>query len=171
MCLSIHKTDKSMDRVGKATDYNFSVISHAELVDLITFSLCSDNFCWAACSAWQRLFAIPMGGSFSAQSADLYCIWAFHLTCSRHAPVSGESSLHHPVDSLSGSHQQAALWPKRSSATMCSSLLQGPALLPLRATCARHSVMFGNFLSFAPVCGTQAIPVCGTQAIRAKRLA
>ena len=44
MCWSIHKTDKSMDRVGKATNYNFSVISHAELVDLITFSLCSDNF-------------------------------------------------------------------------------------------------------------------------------
>ena len=53
MCWSIHKAD--------------------------TFSLCSDNFCWAASSAWQRLFAIPMGGSFSAQSADLYCIWAFHL--------------------------------------------------------------------------------------------
>ena len=83
MCWSIHKTDKSMDRVGKATDYNFSVISHAELVDLITFSLCSDNFCWAAGSAWQRLFAIPMGGSFSAQSADLYCIWAFHLLKAR----------------------------------------------------------------------------------------
>ena len=83
MWWSIHKTDKSMDRVGKATDYDFSVISHAELVDLITFSLRTDNFCWAAGSAWQRLFAIPMGGSFSAQSADLYCIWAFHLLKAR----------------------------------------------------------------------------------------
>ena len=83
MCWSIHKTNKAMDRSRKATDYNFSVISHAELVDLITFSLCSDNFCWAAGSPWQRLFAIPMGGSFSAQAADLYCIWAFHLLKAR----------------------------------------------------------------------------------------
>ena len=45
MCWSIHQTDKAMDRSGKATDYNFSVISHAELVDLITFSFCSDNLC------------------------------------------------------------------------------------------------------------------------------
>ena len=51
MCSSIHKTDKSVDRCGKATDYKFSVILHAELVDLITFSLCSDNFCPAAGSA------------------------------------------------------------------------------------------------------------------------
>ena len=79
MCRSIHKTDKSMDLSGKATDYNFSVLSHAELIDLISFSLCRDNFCWAVGSAWQQLFAIRMGGSFSAQSADLYCIWSFYL--------------------------------------------------------------------------------------------
>ena len=72
-----------MDRSGEATDYNFSVIFHGELVDLITFSLCSDNFCWAAGSPWQRLFAIPMGGSFSAQTADLYCFWAFHFLKAR----------------------------------------------------------------------------------------
>ena len=37
MCWSIHKTNKSTDRAGKATYYNFSVILHAELVELITF--------------------------------------------------------------------------------------------------------------------------------------
>ena len=72
-----------MDRVGKATDYNFSVISHAEPVDLIIFSLRKDNFCWAVGKEWQRLFAIPMGGSFNAQSANLYCIWSFHLLKTR----------------------------------------------------------------------------------------
>ena len=99
MCWSIHKTDKGMDRVGKATDYNFSVISHAELVKLITFSLCSDNFCWAASSAWQRLFAIPIGGSFNAQCADLYCIWAFHWlkACSRQWGELTTSPCEYPV--------------------------------------------------------------------------
>ena len=41
------------------------------------------NSVTAAGSPWQRLFAIPMGGSFSAQAADLYCIWAFHLLKAR----------------------------------------------------------------------------------------
>ena len=79
MCWSIHKTDRSMDRIGKASDYNFSVVSHVEIIDLLTFSLRRDNFCWAVGQAWQRLFAVPMGGLFSAQSPDLYCIWSFHL--------------------------------------------------------------------------------------------
>ena len=45
MCWSIHKIDKSMDRAEKATDDIFSVIQHADLVQLMMFSLCSDNFC------------------------------------------------------------------------------------------------------------------------------
>ena len=49
-------------------------------------------------------------------------------TCSKHALVSGESPLHRPMDTLSGSHRRAALWLWHSCATMCSSLLQGPAL-------------------------------------------
>ena len=48
MCWSIHKTNKSMDHLGKATDYNFSVISHSDRLRIIEFSLCQDNFCWAA---------------------------------------------------------------------------------------------------------------------------
>ena len=77
MCWSVHKTE-SMDRAGKATICNFSLISHVELVEFITFCLWSDNFCWAVGRAWQCLFAIPMEGSFSAQSAGFYCIWPSH---------------------------------------------------------------------------------------------
>ena len=99
MCWSIHKTDKTMDRAGKATDFNFSVITHEDLIQLIEFSLCRDNFCLAAGQVWQRLFAIPMGGSFSAQSADLYCIWAFHLhkARSRQWDVLSTSSGGYPI--------------------------------------------------------------------------
>ena len=35
MCWSIHKTDKSMDKAGKATDYNFHVMSHNELIEFL----------------------------------------------------------------------------------------------------------------------------------------
>ena len=45
MCWSISETDKHMDRLGKGTDFNFSVITHADLVHLIHFSLRHDNFC------------------------------------------------------------------------------------------------------------------------------
>ena len=83
MCWSVQKTDKSIDRVGKGNDYNFSVIRHMDLVDLVTFSLRDDNFCWVVGSASQRLFAIPMGGSFSAQLGDLHRIWSFHLLKAR----------------------------------------------------------------------------------------
>ena len=57
MCWSLHKTDKSTDRIGKASDYHFSVTSHNELLELITFSLCSDNFCWAVATTFAGLQA------------------------------------------------------------------------------------------------------------------
>ena len=104
----IHKTNNSMDRAGKATDYNFSVLSHAELVDIISFSLCGDNFCWTVGGAWQRLFAIPMGGSFNAQSTDLYCIWSFHLLKARS----------HAWGTLSTSPQDYPVWCTPVGGTM-----------------------------------------------------
>ena len=109
MFWSIHKSDKSMDRAGKATDYNFSVFTHADLVPLVEFSLCRDNYCWAVGRVWQRLFAIPVGGSFNAQSTDLYCIWSFHLqkTRSRQWGTLSSSSQGYPMSHLQ--HNQVVL--------------------------------------------------------------
>ena len=90
MCRLIHKTDQSMDRAGKAAYYTFTVILHAELIQLITFPLCSHNFCWAVGSAGQCLFAIPMGGGGAVSVHSPQICTAFGLsTYYRHVRVSG----------------------------------------------------------------------------------
>ena len=59
-------------------------ISHNGLLQLVTYSVCSDNYCFTAGAPWQRrLFAIPGGGSFQAQAVELHCIWAFKLPRAR----------------------------------------------------------------------------------------
>ena len=51
-------------------------ISHMdEPVSLVEFSLAQDNVVLACGAPWRRSGAIPMGGSFSAQSTDLHCVW------------------------------------------------------------------------------------------------
>ena len=79
MFWSIHRYDRSSDRCGKANAYNFDIISHDELTSLIRFSLHGDGFCIAVGHCRLRNFALPMGGPFSAQAADLHSIWKFHL--------------------------------------------------------------------------------------------
>ena len=44
---SIHKYDKCLDRRGKATAFNFDLISHEELTSILEFSLTDDRFCTA----------------------------------------------------------------------------------------------------------------------------
>ena len=79
MFWSIHRYDRSSDRCGKANAYNFDIISHDELTSLIRFSIQEDHFCIAVGHCWSRDFALPMGGPFSAQAANLHSIWRFHL--------------------------------------------------------------------------------------------
>ena len=79
MFWSVHKYDKCLDRCGKANAYNFDVLSHTELTDLIRFCLQDDSFCQGAGTCWSRSFALPMGGPFSAQAADLHSPWCFHM--------------------------------------------------------------------------------------------
>jgi hypothetical protein len=67
MFWSLHKYDKTLDRAGKAAAFNFDVINHQELTELLQFCLQNDSFCVAAGSCWSRAFALPMGGPFSAQ--------------------------------------------------------------------------------------------------------
>ena len=79
MFWSVHKYDKSLDRCGKANAYNFDLLSHDELTRMIEFCLQDDSFCVASGTCWSRSFALPMGGPFSAQAADLHSLWSFHL--------------------------------------------------------------------------------------------
>ena len=79
MFWSIHKHDKCLDGCGKANAYNFDIMSHEERTNLIRFCLQEDKFCVGAGRCWSRPFALPMGGPFSAQAADLHSIRKFHL--------------------------------------------------------------------------------------------
>ena len=47
-----------------------------ELIELVSFSLLEDNMVVAGGELWKRTQAIPMGGPFSAQSADLHSVWS-----------------------------------------------------------------------------------------------
>ena len=63
---SVHRDCKALDRAGKADPASLWH-SHEELVQIIPFSLIEDAD------------AIPMGGSFSAQCADLHSVWALKV--------------------------------------------------------------------------------------------
>ena len=73
---SIHRDCKELDRAGRAASSAFWHFSHEELTQLVQFSLTEDNQVWCAGAMWKRANAIPMGGSFSAQCADLHSLWA-----------------------------------------------------------------------------------------------
>ena len=47
-------------------------------MDTIEFELVNNNYVVAGGDVWQRPGCIPMGGSFSAQSADLHCQWGVY---------------------------------------------------------------------------------------------
>ena len=76
---SIHETNKSHDRAGEGKRGTFHVLSMNDLISLLEFSLSQDNVVVAAGELWRRTGAIPMGGSFSAQSADLHSVWCCKL--------------------------------------------------------------------------------------------
>ena len=72
---SIHKESKALDRAGKACAKGFWYVSHSALEKTLAFELMENNMCVANGQVWKRLHCIPMGGSFSAQAADLHCVW------------------------------------------------------------------------------------------------
>ena len=53
----------------------FWYIEHRNLTARIEFELKHNNYVQAAGNVWKRPGCSPMGGSFSAQSADLHCQW------------------------------------------------------------------------------------------------
>ena len=72
---SIHKDSKMLDRAGRAKATKFWYITHAQMSDTITFEMHCNNFITAVGGLWCRHGCIPMGGSFSAQAADLHSLW------------------------------------------------------------------------------------------------
>ena len=72
---SVHRDSKKLDRAGKASSSAFWHLSHRALTRLVQFSLIEDNHVCSAGALWCREDAIPMGGSFSAQCADLHSVW------------------------------------------------------------------------------------------------
>ena len=72
---SIHKENRPLDRAGQAKNSTFHFITMDQFFSPVEFSLTCDNVVPAAGEPWRRVGAIPMGGPFSAQPADLHCIW------------------------------------------------------------------------------------------------
>ena len=72
---SVHKEHRRLDRAGKGASGKFWYLAHEDLVNLVTFDLTEHIHVWAGGELRHRLRCIPMGGSFSAQSADLHSAW------------------------------------------------------------------------------------------------
>ena len=70
----MHKKTKRLDRAGRGNFSKFWYLSQQHLLDTIEFEP-MNNYMVAAGGVWRHLGCIPMGGSFSAQFADLHCQW------------------------------------------------------------------------------------------------
>ena len=72
---SVSKESAKLDRAGQATNRRVWCITHDLLTRLLKFELTENNMLQAVGTLWQREGSIPMGGPFSAQSADLHTLW------------------------------------------------------------------------------------------------
>ena len=72
---SIHRDTPKLDRAGVATSEKFWVLTHSHLTAMLNFELLHNNVLQAVGRLWSRKISIPMGGPFSAQSADLHTLW------------------------------------------------------------------------------------------------
>ena len=72
---SVSKERAKLDRAGQATNTRFWCITHDLLSRLLKFELTENNMLQAVGTLWKREGSIPMGGPFSAQSADLHTLW------------------------------------------------------------------------------------------------
>ena len=58
-----------------ATSENFWVPQHDRLARMLKFELLHNNVLQADGELWSREISMPLGGPFSAQSADLHTLW------------------------------------------------------------------------------------------------
>ena len=83
ICWCVHRDIKKLDRAGQGASGKFWYITHGDLSNKINFELQNNNYVTAAGSLWQKTGCIPMGGSFSAQAADLHCQWGVYMNRAR----------------------------------------------------------------------------------------
>ena len=81
---SIHRTTKKLDREGCAAVRDFWDMTHNRLIAMVELNLTQNNKCRAIGSVQERTGCIPMGGPFSARSADLHCIFCTYKWCHHH---------------------------------------------------------------------------------------
>ena len=82
---SIHRESKRLDRAGQANSGKFWFLTNNELVKKVKFKLQHNSYVQSAGSIRRRKGCIPMGGSFSAQFADLHCQWQVY----KHRGIAG----------------------------------------------------------------------------------
>ena len=58
-----------------ATSDKFWVLPHDRLTGMLKLELLHNNVLQAVGKLWSKKISIPMGGPFSAQSADLHTLW------------------------------------------------------------------------------------------------
>ena len=75
---SIQREHEQLDRAGQGASGNFWYISHDELRQVLSFEITDNIHVSTICRLWKRTHCIPMGGSFSAQSADLHGAWGLY---------------------------------------------------------------------------------------------
>ena len=75
---SVQKEHKQLDRAGEGASGKFWYVKHTDLQAVLDFAMSSNNRLQACGSVWTRTHCIPMGGSFSTQSADLHSSWALY---------------------------------------------------------------------------------------------
>ena len=71
----INKDTPKLDRAGIATNTRVWRLPHEMLSRLLKFQLLHNNTLQAVGTLWNRTTSIPMGGPFSARSADLHTLW------------------------------------------------------------------------------------------------
>ena len=72
----MHHTYSQLDGAGQATSHGFTYVTHEELIAIVIQELTANNGYFGVGRVWTHTNCIPMGGSFSAQGADLHGLWA-----------------------------------------------------------------------------------------------
>ena len=72
-------THSRLDGAGKANSQGFRFVSHEELSAIVKQELTQNSGCFSAGKVWSCTNCIPMGGSFSAEGADLNSVWGAYL--------------------------------------------------------------------------------------------
>ena len=72
---SIQREHKQLDRAGQGAPGKVWYLNHDQLEEVLRFEMIDNIYLRACGKVWGRTHCIPMGGSFSAQSADLHSCW------------------------------------------------------------------------------------------------